>query len=196
MKSKFQQFIRNCLYLLAVCLPKNRGKQYPQLWYYMPGRYRQPKVKQYCCVCGELIKGTPAMSKNQANWPASLNWCDKCLDMQDMLSTVENMLHGPQGLQSIKGSGHSEPFVNPERRLSWYGCWLRPTLQWLCGILSGHELSETEWGYGGGKMVDRNCRWCDKTIHVPMAESPAPNRPLQDLTREGFGVDPESGKPL
>lgn len=47
-------------------------------------------------------------------------------------------------------------------------------IQRFCGILTGHEISKTEWGYGGGKFVDFNCRWCDKLIKVPLAESPAP----------------------
>jgi len=44
---------------------------------------------------------------------------------------------------------------------------LRKLLQVLCGILGGHELSKTEWGYGGGDKADRWCRWCDKLIQVP-----------------------------
>ena len=44
---------------------------------------------------------------------------------------------------------------------------LRKALQFLCGLLGGHELSETEWGYGGGKYADRWCRWCDKLVKVP-----------------------------
>jgi len=44
---------------------------------------------------------------------------------------------------------------------------LRLFLEFLCGILGGHELSKTEWGYGGGDTADRHCRWCDKVIVVP-----------------------------
>ena len=44
---------------------------------------------------------------------------------------------------------------------------LRRFLQWGCGLL-GHELSKTEWGYGGGKYADRWCRWCDKIFSVPV----------------------------
>lgn len=43
---------------------------------------------------------------------------------------------------------------------------LRRVLQFLCG-LTRHELSNTEWGYGGGKYADRWCRWCDKLFRVP-----------------------------
>lgn len=39
-----------------------------------------------------------------------------------------------------------------------------------CGFLTGHELSATEKGYGGGVYMDCNCRWCDKGIQVPLAE--------------------------
>jgi hypothetical protein len=41
-------------------------------------------------------------------------------------------------------------------------------LQFLCVIFTGHELSKTEWGYGGGKYADRWCRWCNKMISVPL----------------------------
>jgi hypothetical protein len=48
--------------------------------------------------------------------------------------------------------------------------WGLPTfvrlIQFLCG-LRGHELSKTEWGYGGGEYADRWCRWCNKLIIVP-----------------------------
>lgn len=39
-------------------------------------------------------------------------------------------------------------------------------IQFVCG-LKGHELSKTEWGYGGGEYADRWCRWCNKHIVVP-----------------------------
>ena len=45
--------------------------------------------------------------------------------------------------------------------------WARRILQCACGIFGGHELSNTEWGYGGGDYADRWCRWCDKMIVVP-----------------------------
>ena len=50
----------------------------------------------------------------------------------------------------------------------------------LCGWLTGHEISKTEWGYGGGKYADMNCRWCDKTIRVPVADTFKPES-LPDL---------------
>jgi len=56
----------------------------------------------------------------------------------------------------------------------------------LCGFLTGHELSETEWGYGGGRFVDRNCRWCDLLIQVPKQESPPPNCLKDNLDCMGF----------
>lgn len=60
---------------------------------------------------------------------------------------------------------------------------LRPILETLCGWFTGHELSKTEWGYGGGKFVDHNCRWCDKVIKVPKVESPPPGM-LGDIVDE------------
>jgi len=50
----------------------------------------------------------------------------------------------------------------------------------ICGWLTGHEISKTEWGYGGGKYADMNCRWCDKTIRVPVADTFKPES-LPDL---------------
>jgi hypothetical protein len=44
--------------------------------------------------------------------------------------------------------------------------WRAKIIQFLCGLLTGHELSKTEWGYGGGNKVDRWCRWCNKLIAV------------------------------
>ena len=44
---------------------------------------------------------------------------------------------------------------------------IRLGLVFLCGLVTGHELSETEWSYGGEAYAQRNCRWCDKSFHVP-----------------------------
>lgn len=50
---------------------------------------------------------------------------------------------------------------------------LRRLLQWLCGVIVGHEISKTETGMMlGAQFVDCNCRWCDKLIQVPAAEFP------------------------
>jgi hypothetical protein len=38
--------------------------------------------------------------------------------------------------------------------------------------MMGHEISQTESGYGGGRWADKWCRWCDKLIKVPIEESP------------------------
>jgi hypothetical protein len=79
--------IRKILIYIAARLPKGRGKEYPQLWCYMPRNKRARKI-----------------------------------------------------------------------------------LQWLCGKLTGHELSKTEKGYGGGKFADQWCRWCDKMFKIPLQE--------------------------
>ncbi len=50
--------------------------------------------------------------------------------------------------------------------------WLRTQLQSLCERFGGHELSETDHGYGGGDTMDCWCRWCDKLIPVPMNSLP------------------------
>lgn len=41
--------------------------------------------------------------------------------------------------------------------------------QWFCGLF-GHEISKTEWGYGGGDTADVWCRWCNKFMQVPKSE--------------------------
>ena len=44
----------------------------------------------------------------------------------------------------------------------------------------GHEISKTEWGYGGGAFIDHWCRWCNEMIEVPAAEHD-PNDRREDL---------------
>lgn len=54
---------------------------------------------------------------------------------------------------------------------TWYyvpkNKYARRFCSFLCSILGGHELSNTEWGYGGGKYADRWCRWCNEMVQVP-----------------------------
>ena len=80
---------------------KNKNKDYPQTWYYMPPRWSKKKN------------------------------------------------------------------LNDKAEYHIIGYPLRRLLEFLCGFFGGHELSKTEWGYGGGRFADRHCRWCDKTIRVP-----------------------------
>lgn len=47
--------------------------------------------------------------------------------------------------------------------------WCAALWQWLCG-LKGHEISKTEWGYGGGDTADVWCRWCNKLMKIPKTE--------------------------
>jgi len=58
---------------------------------------------------------------------------------------------------------------------------LRITLQKFCSIFTGHELSNTEWGYGGGRFLIRNCRWCGKAFKVPKNEEPTKRNKLEDI---------------
>jgi len=58
------------------------------------------------------------------------------------------------------------PYVSRLRRVPVIGLFLTKTIQFVCA-LKGHELSKTEWGYGGGDYADRWCRWCNKLIQVP-----------------------------
>jgi hypothetical protein len=86
----------------------------------------------------------------------------------------------------------------------WY-CWPRwagrrnPRIfrvrTWLCGKLTGHELSRTEWGYGGGKFVNMNCRWCDKAFSIPLSESMRPESlPAINSEPESGGGEPATAK--
>jgi len=50
-------------------------------------------------------------------------------------------------------------FASGKRRVTRF-------VRWLCENFIGHELSETEWGYGGDGYVDRWCRWCNLKIGV------------------------------
>jgi len=52
-------------------------------------------------------------------------------------------------------------------------CFIKCFIQFLCG-LRGHELSKTEYGYGGGMYIDRWCRWCNKLIQIPYVEVDIP----------------------
>lgn len=51
-----------------------------------------------------------------------------------------------------------------------------------CGLLTGHEWSLTEIGYGGCNKVNRWCRWCDKIVTMPLTESPLP-KSLKDILK-------------
>ena len=47
----------------------------------------------------------------------------------------------------------------------------RPIAEFICKLLTGHEISKTEWGWSGGEFIDCHCRWCDKVIKIPKDEA-------------------------
>lgn len=49
-----------------------------------------------------------------------------------------------------------------------------------CQFLTGHEPSNTEWGYGGGNYVDRWCRWCNYKLSVRIEEEILPKK-MKDI---------------
>lgn len=166
-------FILKILSRLARLHPKNSGKKYPQLWYCMPQRYKNKKPETiYCSFCGSPIIGTPLASQCDPNMPAAINWCSWCLE--------KNI----PSLDAVTEAKAHHPVIIPKKRVALISYWLRPFLLWLCSKLTGHEPSKTEWGYGGGRFVDRNCRWCDKLLKVPISEDPPPNNMLEGLTGE------------
>ncbi len=67
----------------------------------------------------------------------------------------------------------NEPFDDYPQTWYYMPRWkpMRKFCRFMCGIFTGHELSETEWGYGGDGLVDRHCRWCDKLHRVPISEA-------------------------
>lgn len=68
---------------------------------------------------------------------------------------------------------------NWTKRIRWVG----QLKKWLCAKITRHEWSKTEWGYGGGKNVDRWCRWCGHCASMPLAESPPPSAEMKRLTK-------------
>jgi len=56
--------------------------------------------------------------------------------------------------------------------------------QWLCGKCTGHELSKTEKGFGGGIYMDSWCRWCNHLMQIPIQESPS-DQWMRDIYNNG-----------
>lgn len=56
-------------------------------------------------------------------------------------------------------------YVSKINRVPIIGKFVAKAIQFGCGI-RGHELSKTEWGYGGGEYADCWCRWCNTLIRV------------------------------
>ena len=65
----------------------------------------------------------------------------------------------------------------------------RKFIERICGLLTGHEPSKTEWGYGGGNYVDRWCRWCDKLMKVHKLEEKLPDALGEAADMLGFRED-------
>lgn len=61
--------------------------------------------------------------------------------------------------------------VTKIRKLPVVGEGLYRSVQLICGVTLGHEISKTEWGYGGGNNVDVWCRWCNKMLSIPKDEA-------------------------
>lgn len=166
-------FIRRLLPYIARLHPKNwmNGRwQYPQLWYCLPSRWKTDKSSSiHCFCCGKPIKGEPHAGQGQPGL-APKYWCAAC---------VNTPAYYDQYSLEIPAENKANP-AKP-RRPALIGYWMRPLLQKICGWMTGHEPSRTEWGYGGGKFVDRNCRWCDQLLQVPIAEDPPPNDLLAGL---------------
>ena len=70
----------------------------------------------------------------------------------------------------MKGYFQTWTLVSSIRSIKFIGEYLSKFIQYLCGIICGHEHSKTEWGYGGGDYADSWCRWCNKMIQIPKEE--------------------------
>jgi hypothetical protein len=70
----------------------------------------------------------------------------------------------------MKGYFQTWHHVANIRSIKFIGEYLSKFIQYLCGIICGHEHSKTEWGYGGGDYADSWCRWCNKMIQIPKEE--------------------------
>ena len=60
----------------------------------------------------------------------------------------------------------------------------RSFIQWMCGVIVGHEASKTEWEWDGGDFIERHCRWCDASIMIPKDEEPTRRDWLKGLWDE------------
>lgn len=81
----------------------------------------------------------------------------------------------------------------PQLWYIWLGkpYWLRRKIKrWIvqpiCGMVTGHEISKTEWGYVGGNYIDLNCRWCDKTIKMHCKEAILPKKMEDIIAQSGL----------
>lgn len=74
-------------------------------------------------------------------------------------------IYSPDRWVELKNQYHEDG--RPKVRLSR----LRILVCWMCGIITGHEISKTEFGYGGDGFIDRNCRWCGERIKIPIKEN-------------------------
>jgi hypothetical protein len=75
------------------------------------------------------------------------------------------------------------PYISKLRRVRFIGRPFVWIIQFVCG-LKGHELSKTEWGYGGGDYADRWCRWCNKLVVVPKDSIRFAFKDTADLMKE------------
>jgi len=68
----------------------------------------------------------------------------------------------------IKGYPQTWADVCKIRKIPCVGEYLYKKIQWICGKITGHKSSKTEWGYGGGEYADTWCRWCNKMGQIPV----------------------------
>ena len=83
----------------------------------------------------------------------------------------------------MKGYFQTWAYVAKISNIPLIGGIVSKTLQFICGLF-GHELSKTEWGYGGGDTCDRWCRWCNKLIVAPKTSVQFAFKEDADLMKE------------
>jgi hypothetical protein len=74
------------------------------------------------------------------------------------------------GSMYVDGYFQTWGFSSRLRRIPLVGGWLYAAARALCGKLTGHSPSKTEWGYGGGGFGDVWCRWCNQLGRIPLSE--------------------------
>ena len=74
------------------------------------------------------------------------------------------------GLMYENGYFQSWAFIVRLERMPVIGKYVGNVAKWLCGKLTRHQPSKTEWGYGGGDFGDVWCRWCNQAGQIPRAE--------------------------
>ena len=79
--------------------------------------------------------------------------------------------------------------VSRMRKIPYVGEYLYKFTQWLCGKITGHRNSKTEWGYGGGEYANVWCRWCNKIGQMPVKDIDNLRKGIRTIIWQQTGCD-------